>query len=119
MFLRSAVSWSSRLNIESGALESILITLQVDRSTTYPLHAELMISDIYHSYLGLAALSIMKQPGLQPLDSTLCVSAAQRQRIVQLRKEASAPLHTYSKHGHQFFIHEVDSGAASRPAPRE
>ena len=47
--------------------------------------------DILHSYLGLAALSIMKEPGLKSLDSTLCISVAAfehlEQAIGKLREE--------------------------------
>jgi geranylgeranyl transferase type-1 subunit beta len=41
--------------------------------------------DIYHSYLGLAALAVMKEPGLKELDSALCVSREQKARIGEIR----------------------------------
>ncbi|KAH8814341.1 terpenoid cyclases/protein prenyltransferase alpha-alpha toroid [Hyaloscypha sp. PMI_1271] len=44
--------------------------------------------DIYHSYLGLAALAIMKEPGLKPFDSALCVGAQQKEMIGLLREAA-------------------------------
>ncbi|KAH8602740.1 terpenoid cyclases/protein prenyltransferase alpha-alpha toroid [Bisporella sp. PMI_857] len=44
--------------------------------------------DIYHSYLGLAALAIMGDPDLKKLDPVLCVSCEQRQKIESLREEA-------------------------------
>ncbi|KAG9236909.1 terpenoid cyclases/protein prenyltransferase alpha-alpha toroid [Amylocarpus encephaloides] len=43
--------------------------------------------DIYHSYLGLAALAIMKEPGLKPFDSALCCSKEQRENITRVRTE--------------------------------
>lgn len=64
--------------------------------------------DIYHSYLGLAALSIMKEPGLKALDPALCVSKEQRQRVEKLRKSASVPIGTYWKDGYSFSIREDD-----------
>jgi geranylgeranyl transferase type-1 subunit beta len=47
-----------------------------------------IFTDIYHSYLGLAALAIMKEPGIKPLDSALCVSMQQKEIIGQLREAA-------------------------------
>jgi geranylgeranyl transferase type-1 subunit beta len=47
-----------------------------------------IILDIYHSYLGLAALAIMKEPGIKPLDSALCVSVQQKEIFGQLREAA-------------------------------
>ena len=41
--------------------------------------------DIYHSYLGLAALAIMKEPGLKELDSAMCVSKEQREKVNVVR----------------------------------
>ena len=38
--------------------------------------------DILHSYLGLAALSIMGEPGLKKIDSALCISADAKKRIM-------------------------------------
>jgi geranylgeranyl transferase type-1 subunit beta len=48
----------------------------------------IMLLDIYHSYLGLAALAIMKEPGLKPFDSALCVGAQQKEMIELLREAA-------------------------------
>jgi geranylgeranyl transferase type-1 subunit beta len=45
-------------------------------------------TDIYHSYLGLAALATMKEPGLKPLDPALCVSVEQREKIEKFRNES-------------------------------
>jgi geranylgeranyl transferase type-1 subunit beta len=47
-----------------------------------------MLSDIYHSYLGLAALAIMKEPGVKSFDSALCVGAKQKEIIERLRDVA-------------------------------
>jgi len=44
--------------------------------------------DIYHSYLGLATLAIMKEPGIKSLDSALCVSVQQKEIIDRLRDAA-------------------------------
>jgi len=42
--------------------------------------------DIYHSYLALAVLGIMKEQGVKELDSALCVSIQAKNRIQTLRK---------------------------------
>jgi geranylgeranyl transferase type-1 subunit beta len=47
-----------------------------------------MLLDIYHSYLGLATLAIMKEAGIKPLDSALCVSMQQKEVIGRLREAA-------------------------------
>ncbi|PMD39765.1 terpenoid cyclases/Protein prenyltransferase [Hyaloscypha variabilis F] len=44
--------------------------------------------DIYHSNLGLATLAIMKEPGLKPFDSALCVTKQQKEIIGRLREAA-------------------------------
>ncbi|TVY85943.1 Geranylgeranyl transferase type-1 subunit beta, partial [Lachnellula willkommii] len=62
--------------------------------------------DIYHSYLGLAALAVMKEPGIKPFDSALCVSKQQRERITQQRKTASVARKIYWKHGYPISIRE-------------
>jgi len=64
--------------------------------------------DIYHSYLGLAALATMKEPGIKQLDSVLCISAEQKERIGRLRQAALVPTRTYWKHGYRFLIREDD-----------
>lgn len=64
--------------------------------------------DIYHSYLGLAALAIMKEPGIKQLDPILCISVEQKECIVRLRKSALVPTRTYWKHGYSFSIREDD-----------
>ncbi|KAI9781410.1 MAG: hypothetical protein M1839_006004 [Geoglossum umbratile] len=40
--------------------------------------------DILHSYLGLAALSIMEEPGLLSLDPTMCITVRARNYLVGL-----------------------------------
>lgn len=37
--------------------------------------------DIYHSYMGLAALSVYNTTGLLPLDSALCISQASKSKL--------------------------------------
>jgi geranylgeranyl transferase type-1 subunit beta len=37
--------------------------------------------DIYHSYLGVATLAMMNEPGVKPLDPVLCVSAELRDTL--------------------------------------
>ncbi|KAE8452101.1 hypothetical protein EG329_001568 [Mollisiaceae sp. DMI_Dod_QoI] len=44
--------------------------------------------DIYHSYLALAALATMNEPGLKPLDAALCISIQQKEKFELLRKAA-------------------------------
>jgi len=40
--------------------------------------------DILHSYLGLAALAVMKEPGLRSIDPTLCISVSAREHLESL-----------------------------------
>jgi len=47
------------------------------------------LTDIYHSYLALAALATMNEPGLKPLDAALCISIQQKKKLELLRKAAS------------------------------
>jgi geranylgeranyl transferase type-1 subunit beta len=46
------------------------------------------LEDIYHSYLGLAALATMKEPVLKTFDPGLCISIEQRDKINKLRNKA-------------------------------
>jgi hypothetical protein len=73
--------------------------------------------------LGLAGLSIMKEPGLKPLDSALAVSREHRERINQQRKTASVARKIYWKHGYPISIREDDPDfkekiASSEEAPK-
>lgn len=43
-----------------------------------------LVLDILHSYLGLAALAIMKEPGLKSLDATLCMSVSAMEHLETL-----------------------------------
>ena len=40
-------------------------------------------ADIMHSYLGLAALAAMREPGLKSLDSALCLSISAREQCAR------------------------------------
>jgi geranylgeranyl transferase type-1 subunit beta len=40
--------------------------------------------DVYHSYLGLAALSVMGQPDLKPIDPTACFSIDAAKHLASL-----------------------------------
>ncbi|KAF4637117.1 hypothetical protein G7Y89_g955 [Cudoniella acicularis] len=62
--------------------------------------------DIYHSYLGLAALAVLKEPGIKPLDSAICISKQQRERISTLRATALVPTRTYWNNGFCYSIRE-------------
>ncbi|KAH0543503.1 hypothetical protein FGG08_002171 [Glutinoglossum americanum] len=42
------------------------------------------LPDILHSYLGLAALSTMEEPGLSILDPTMCITVRARSHLVEL-----------------------------------
>ena len=42
--------------------------------------------DIYHAYLGLAALATMGEPGLKDFDSTLCISSETVKKMVAGRR---------------------------------
>jgi hypothetical protein len=56
--------------------------------------------DIYHSYLGLAALATMKDPALKAFDPALCVSLQQREKIARLRREALVPTRVPWEHAY-------------------
>ncbi|KAB8302831.1 hypothetical protein EYC80_006172 [Monilinia laxa] len=62
--------------------------------------------DIYHSYLGLAALAVLKEPGIKELDSALCISLDAKKDIERLRKVALVPSRTYWVHGYSFKVRE-------------
>ncbi|KAK6615240.1 prenyltransferase and squalene oxidase [Botrytis cinerea] len=62
--------------------------------------------DIYHSYLGLAALAVLKEPGIKELDSALCISVDAKKNIEELRKAALVPSRTYWVHGYSFTVRE-------------
>lgn len=76
-------------------------------------------ADIYHSYLGLAALATWKEPGLKAFDPVLCVSAQQRVKIDAQRRDAAVPTRTYWKHGYSFAIREDDPAFAETMAGSE
>ncbi|MCJ1286910.1 Geranylgeranyl transferase type-1 subunit beta [Xylographa opegraphella] len=50
--------------------------------------------DILHSYLGLAALAAMKEPGLRSIDPTLCISVSAREHLESMpwRQDSHAAL---------------------------
>ncbi len=75
--------------------------------------------DIYHSYLGLVALSVMKEPGLKPVDSALCISVQQREQIKKLRDDALVPTKLYWKNGFCFSIREDDPKFEEKMASSE
>ncbi|RKF54851.1 Geranylgeranyl transferase type-1 subunit beta [Golovinomyces cichoracearum] len=64
--------------------------------------------DIYHSYLGLAALALNKEPDLKQLDPALCVSVEQKYKIASLRDHLLVPSRLYWKNGYCFLIREDD-----------
>lgn len=64
--------------------------------------------DIYHSYLGLAALAVMEEPGINSLDPVLCISTQQKEIIDAFRRRAAVPTRIYWKHGYCFSIREDD-----------
>lgn len=64
--------------------------------------------DIYHSYLGLAALAVMEEPGIKSLDPVLCISMQQKEIIDEFRRRATVPTRSYWKHGYRFSIREDD-----------
>jgi len=75
--------------------------------------------DIYHSYLGLAALATMKEPGLKEFDPVLCISKQQRKNIDRMRKDGLAPKKIYWKHGYSFLVREDDPGFENKMASNE
>jgi geranylgeranyl transferase type-1 subunit beta len=64
--------------------------------------------DLYHSYLGLATLAMMKEPGIKEVDPVLCASIETKERMEKVIKEALIPWKTYWKHGEQFQSSEAD-----------
>jgi len=50
----------------------------------------------------------MKEPGIKPLDSPLCISTDQKENFKLLRQVASEPTKTYWKYGYCFSIREDD-----------
>lgn len=58
--------------------------------------------DIYHSYLGLAALALNEEQNIKKLDPALCVSVEQKHDIVRLRDDLLRPTRLYWKHGYCF-----------------
>ena len=59
-----------------------------------------MFIDILHSYLGLAALSLMKEPGLKTVDPVMCISLGAREYLDQLSFAANANSAQKSKMSH-------------------
>ena len=57
-----------------------------------------MVPDILHSYMALASLSIMGEPGLKPIDPLLCMSRAAKARLQSTKpwknKSANADEHS-------------------------
>jgi len=53
--------------------------------------------DIYHSYLGLAALAIVNEAGVKTLDSALCISVEAKNNLANLRKTAWISTKTHCK----------------------
>ncbi len=47
--------------------------------------------DIYHSYMGLAALAVMPTEGIKPLDAALCVSQEAKDKIAKDIQEYFSP----------------------------
>ncbi|TQS35698.1 hypothetical protein Golomagni_03872 [Golovinomyces magnicellulatus] len=64
--------------------------------------------DIYHSYLGLAALALNNEPDVKQLDPALCVSVEQKYKIESLRDHLLVPTRLYWEHGYCFLIRKDD-----------
>jgi hypothetical protein len=71
-------------------------------------------TDLYHSYLGLATLAMMGEPGLKEVDPVLCMSIQARGNIEGSIKEAIIPVKMYWKHGYPFMSLETDSRHVQR-----
>ena len=55
---------------------------------------DIVVADILHSYMGLAALACMREPGLKSIDPALCVSVSAREHLESLawrRREQLVP----------------------------
>ncbi len=61
----------------------------------------------------------MKEPGLKPVDSALCISVQQREQIKKLRDAASVPTQMYWKNGFCFSIREDDPQFEEKMASSE
>ena len=61
----------------------------------------------------------MKEPGLKPLDSALCVSVVQRENVCRLREGGVVPSHVFWKHGYGFEVREDDPEFDSKMASSE
>ncbi len=75
--------------------------------------------DLYHSYLGLATLAMMKEPGLKEVDPVLCASTETKEKMEKAIKEVVVPWKTYWKHGEQFASSEADPTHAQNMAEDE
>jgi geranylgeranyl transferase type-1 subunit beta len=75
--------------------------------------------DLYHSYLGLATLAMMKEPGLKEVDPVLCASTETKAKMEKAIKEAAVPWKTYWKHGEPFQSSEADPEHAENMAKDE
>lgn len=73
--------------------------------------------DIYHSYLGLATLATMREPGLKEFDPVLCVSNQAKQNINNLRMNTLAPMKVSWKHGYCFPVTKHDLGFETKTPP--
>jgi geranylgeranyl transferase type-1 subunit beta len=75
--------------------------------------------DLYHSYLGLATLAMMKELGLKEVDPVLCASTETKEKIEKAIKEAVVPWKTYWKHGEPFESPEADPEHTQKMAEDE
>lgn len=105
---RSEDSCLNRHNIELAVSGNIQGILQVIYYIFHYNHIPNLWVDIYHSYLGLAALATMKEPGLKDFDPELCISIQARENINNSRKTISIPTRIYWKHGYSFPVREDD-----------
>ena len=76
----------------SHSLYAHLHILSFSHCVSCTMNSDARSKDILHSYLGLASLAAMKEPGLQRIDPTLCISIRARQHLESMpwRQDLSA-----------------------------
>lgn len=79
-----------------------------------------VLADIYHSYLGLATLALMKEPGLKEVDPVLPgISVEAKEKLVKSIQAMITPTHYYWKDGRGAFSSEGDPDHAQKTASAE
>ena len=59
-------------------------SLQIYLLVTHFVVFDSVVIDLLHSYMGLAALACMREPGLKSIDPALCISVSAREHLESL-----------------------------------